>query len=889
VRISLSAKQLVMPPVCACCGGASTASVPVSATRVRGKRVIRTTTSTWEFPFCGRCCEHDRAWPKASGLEVLVLTILTLGIYLYFYVKGRQRAMALRAPSCAMPCRAVAYLGWHGTVHELEVASEEFARAFLAANGKKLVDADAEARELMARAAAEAVAAKRGASRSAAAARGASRSAPETVPAARGAPPPAASSASSAPSAPAQRAPAASSASFHGPQQSVTVAGRRLEGPLAYVASDAAQADASAIVPSLRVGSAAGAEPLPRWPTYAEASPAQRAVYLDWHAAGRADPDVPIGYVFLHFYGLERRVLIDSRDQEIIQGELRRLLSIYGPANRSFRSYATSLLAFTMLPGLASLPEYAVDAHLAPIAGDSESAMAGLLAWLHLHERPLPASAAMLVAGSMEGARGGAVLERARAELESLFTLRYRERFGDGLRLEAAKRPQVIAYHPASPTLLSAARRLRVSIPHVLGRPAQLSPLVELWNECVADLKQLSAARREDADAPLTREAWLALPPELRARYEHPDQDAWDDAVRAAERAGGVHVVSAGRLAALAGLEVGERVTAARLRKAVEAAAALGYAVEPDARVAAKAMPAGAELAIWRSRATEAPDRAIWRSVHAMLLLTLSVALADGHVADEEGRTVDGLIDDLFALDDSMRARVGALRTILARQPARATTVARKLKASRSPGELGKIARVLVAVAAVDGVIVEGEHKALKALYKAMGLPPAELAAAIAGSGARLAGDAAAAPAQAAATAGAGAEAQATTLDGAAIAAILAETREVAMMLAEVLDDEDDAEDPAGSPPPRAQQQPAPGTGAWPSLDARYHAALRELLTRQVWTAAEVRALAAREKLMPGAILEAVNAWSEEQFGDHVIEEAGDWRVHAGLLERPTA
>jgi len=211
------------------------------------------------------------------------------------------------------------------------------------------------------------------------------------------------------------------------------------------------------------------------------------------------------------------------------------------------------------------------------------------------------------------------------------------------------------------------------------------------------------------------------LPPELRARYEHPDQDAWDDAVRAAERAGGVHVIAAGQLAALAGIEVGERVTAARLRKAVEAAAALGYAVEPDARVAAKAVPAGAELAIWRSRATEVPDAPIWRSVHAMLSLTLSVALADGHVADEEGRTVDGLIDDLFALDDSMRARVGALRTILARQPARATTVARKLKEARSPGELARIARVLVAVAAVDGVIVEGEHKALKALYKAMG------------------------------------------------------------------------------------------------------------------------------------------------------------------------
>ena len=75
----------------------------------------------------------------------------------------------------------------------------------------------------------------------------------------------------------------------------------------------------------------------------------------------------------------------------------------------------------------------------------------------------------------------------------------------------------------------------------------------------------------------------------------------------------------------------------------------------------------------------------------------------------------------------------------------------------------------------------------------------------------------------------------------------------------------------------------------WPTLDARYHDVLGELLTRPLWTAAEVRAIATRAKLMPGAILEALNGWSEERFGDHVIEEAGDWRIHAAVLERPSA
>src|SRR5689334_21091940 len=140
-----------MPPICACCGSPSVRAVPISSVRVEGKRVIRTKTSTWNFPFCDRCCEHDRVWPTASALEVLVLTVLTCGLYLYYYVKRRQRARALCAPACAPPRRAVSYLGWHGTVHQFEVASDAFAEAFLAANAKKVVGADAAARDLMSR------------------------------------------------------------------------------------------------------------------------------------------------------------------------------------------------------------------------------------------------------------------------------------------------------------------------------------------------------------------------------------------------------------------------------------------------------------------------------------------------------------------------------------------------------------------------------------------------------------------------------------------------------------------------------------------------------------------------------------------------------------------
>lgn len=868
MRIAVSAKQLDMPPLCACCGAPSSTTIQVSATRIEGKRVIRTRTSAWNFPSCMRCAGHDREWPTASGLAVLVLTLLTCGLYLYFYVKRRQRALAMCTPACARPTQAVAYLGWHGTVHQFEVASGVFARAFLTSNARKVVDADARAREVM--------------------------SEPASVPRALHARPSSANASPVNDHAPARAAAASSPIAdgFHGPHDSVTVAGRILQGPLAYVMRDERNADASTIITSLRVTTQLGAEPLPYWPTYAGASPAQRAVYLDWHAGGRCDPEIAIGYVFIHFYGLERRALVDGRDREIVLTELKRLLAIYGGSSRSFRGYATSLMAFLALPALGTLSEYAVYAHLGEIADDNPIALAGLLAWFQTHGRPLPPSGAMLVAESMEGAKRGTVIKRARTELANLFTIRYRERFGDGIRLDASKRPEVIPYHPGSPTLLSAARQIRISVPHVLGKPSQFRPLVELWNECVADLKKLSFTRREDnATGPLTREAWLALPPELRAEYDHPDQEAWDESIGAAPRVGAYHLIPAGRLAALAGIEVDERVTGVRLRKAVEAAAALGYAVEPDARIAAKAVPASTELAVWRTKSTAAPDAVLWRSVHTMLSLTLAVALADGEVAEEEGHSVDGLIEDLFALDDDMRTRVAALRVILTRQPARATTIAKKLTETHGPGALAKIGRVLVAVAAVDGVIVDKEHKALRTLYKTMGLATAELAAAIAASGARLASDApvrvqAARPGMAGEAISPPPEQDAHPIDASAIAAILAETREVALLLSEVLDDEDEA--PNARPPATAAAS-ASTSGAWKTLDARYHEVLRELMTRPVWTTAEVRTIATRAKMMPGAILEALNSWSEEHLGDHVIEEAGDWRIRTALLERATA
>ena len=88
------------------------------------------------------------------------------------------------------------------------------------------------------------------------------------------------------------------------------------------------------------------------WPSYDRIDRRARAAYLNWLIDGRLDKSAYIGYVFLFFYGLERRLLVDlgadfgHPDAAVLVAEIERLVGIYGD-NRSF---AVTQGACWMLP-----------------------------------------------------------------------------------------------------------------------------------------------------------------------------------------------------------------------------------------------------------------------------------------------------------------------------------------------------------------------------------------------------------------------------------------------------------------------------------------------------------------------------------------------------------
>ncbi|MBI2466931.1 MAG: TerB N-terminal domain-containing protein [Candidatus Rokubacteria bacterium] len=113
--------------------------------------------------------------------------------------------------------------------------------------------------------------------------------------------------------------------------QPVTVSGYTIPGGLLFVGRNLSavsgdHAEPALIDPRLPVDrenpNRAGTD-VPYWPSYSSITPSDRAAYLEWLAEGRSRPDAYIGYIFLFFYGLERRALAGPERLKTATAELR--------------------------------------------------------------------------------------------------------------------------------------------------------------------------------------------------------------------------------------------------------------------------------------------------------------------------------------------------------------------------------------------------------------------------------------------------------------------------------------------------------------------------------------------------------------------------------------
>lgn len=167
--VELSARKLAFPRLCPCCGAVADGEIKLVASRTTGKRVIHTTSHAWNFPYCSRCLAHVSAWEAVGAPGLIVLAILlalgglaihvgmTIAVIVLAIVvinmqlsRERERVRGTCPPECLQPDRAVKYLGWNGSVQTFDVASPQFAAAFVSLNSGKLINDTPELRSLVA-------------------------------------------------------------------------------------------------------------------------------------------------------------------------------------------------------------------------------------------------------------------------------------------------------------------------------------------------------------------------------------------------------------------------------------------------------------------------------------------------------------------------------------------------------------------------------------------------------------------------------------------------------------------------------------------------------------------------------------------------------------------
>ena len=681
---------------------------------------------------------------------------------------------------------------------------------------------------------------------------------------------------------------------WHGKGESISIGPYTLADPLVYVCDGRGSSlEASCINRRHAVGKPVveSVGSLGYYPEYSRLSADQRANYLQWLASGRCGGLADIGYAFLYFYGLERRLLIDDKDLSPIVKEVVRLLETYAVSG-SFDGYLSRFLSYTLArTGIGTLKEKWFQAVFERTRAQRDEQLLSVgLAWLFSNERPLPPEWARRIARLDPRSPWSVVLERLPEQFDAMFLKRYREQYGEGMKLTAAKRDREVVYRPANPSLLrddALATELKsVRVPHVMGIQSQFAPLVQLWAGCIEDLKPLSRVMAKGA-AVSTRAAYEAIPDDLKAETEHPDKTHWDRLVAEQVQEDGTVILEVGTLAAIQGYAEKPKLTAKQSESIAHTADAVGFVIEPDPRITNRAYSWKDHVVLFRPEDRPSlPTDGHFAGAALLLELGMFIAAADGEIEEREIDHVAYFLESQFLLDPADARRLDALKRVFLSQHPALEGIGKRLKTVLGVEQIESIGRFLFGVAAANGTIEKAEVAALRAAYRALGIDPKGLDGQLADYQRRERE-----PVEVVATP----EDQdlgeiippretinprpVYSLNPELIATLIRQSIEASGIIGAAMG-EDEPEVAIETKP-----EPPLRDSRFEGLEQRYSAVLVLLCGRSSWTRSEFDELVRQHHLMTSGALDKVNEWAYERFDDPILEVVGESiNVHVHIL-----
>ena len=342
----------------------------------------------------------------------------------------------------------------------------------------------------------------------------------------------------------------------------------------------------SAIDPQLpvaTVGADFRGDTMPYWPTYRDIDRRARATYLDWLAGGRADNRMGAGYVFLYFYGLERRYFVDqppNEEKRLLIAEVERLLQVYGE-NASVRRYFSTFLDAAQVvvsPSEDAEPSFKQSGYELPLG------LRVTIGRMLKEGKPLTADwlLAWYVADPTRRLRTPA--KRAFAEFRALFRLIFEDRFAEGLQQRAPKRLIRAHYSAASSAFQVDLATNLGDVPDICGLSRPLTIADEIVEQATVALDKYSRFLGRNPDGRDTIEAHALLPERLWSLFPSGETEQLREWASEVIKRGGLVPVEqvVERLEGVVPTKIGKR----QLTGAADALARLSIGMAPDPRFA---------------------------------------------------------------------------------------------------------------------------------------------------------------------------------------------------------------------------------------------------------------------------------------------------------------
>lgn len=676
------------------------------------------------------------------------------------------------------------------------------------------------------------------------------------------------------------------------------VAGFTIPGGMVYVGSGLAAIQGSETEPALidprkriqKEGIQVSSHQLPYWPRFETASPESRGAYLTWLSSGKCDPTADAGFVFLYFYGLERRLLHDlagksgvEAEVAALESEVSRLALIYGK-NTSFGFYASSLLDYQLAKRLHQNPNTppAVPEITNRYAPNIQT-KAGL-AWYAMQRIPLPQEWAFAWLQIDTNTRPRMAWSRCPNEFAALFAQEYRKRFGDGILIPENKTRLKVHHRPASPSFNYGYLEVPLDLPDVTVLTGPVNKIHEVMEACYSQLDSYSRFIGKNPEGTGTLEALLLLPPSLWPEIVRKELVTLQEQVTASN---GLYTVP--YLDLQLRLPEGGDLNKNKFGALSRALGSLGLGIEPDPRFSGAQPDLNDTIALFRAEGLD-QDRVLSNGfVFASLAVHLAavVAHADGDFGDQEEAILTNHLATWLHLPDQERRRLAA-RLHLMRLGKPSLTGLQKRIDALTTDQRAALADLLVLVVHADGVVAPAEVKVLEKIFGMLGQKDGTVYSKLHGAASepitiRQAGQDEAGFKLPPKPVEPKPSATGMAIDMAKVAALRAESAKVSDLLGSIFKEED--QPPA--PPMDTQElqdEPAPL-----GLDPDHAGLLQTLMARPQWSRTELEDICSERGMMVDGALERINEAALDAFGDPLIEGDDPLEVHRDRLLDRTA